>query len=220
MIAKYLINCMIPPLKPEDSLEKAQQWMNEFKTNELPVTQEGYFLGLVDENMTYNLLDANSIGGLPLKGKKCAVNQGQHYYDVLSTAYNQGCRLVAVLDANEGYLGVVPIQDAAEAFVQTSSVNAPGAIMVLSVEELNYSLSNIARMIEMNDVKILSSHVTFCTEESSCVRLTLKLDTEEIAQIKTILENNDVHIEATFNTTRLSYDEKERLELLMKFLKP
>lgn len=220
MTAKDLINYMIPPLKPEDLLEKAQQWMDELKTTELPVTKEGRFLGLVDEDMTYDFLDAKIVGDLPLKGEACSVNQGQHYYDVLSTSYNQGFRLVAVLDADDKYIGIVSIQDVVEAFAQTSSVNSPGAIMVLSMEEIDYSLSNIARMIEMNDVKILSSHVAPLIEQSSRIRLTIKLDIEDVAQIQTVLENNGVLIEDTFNTTALSYDEKERLDLLMKFIKP
>jgi len=220
MTAKNLINYMIPPLKPGDSIAKAQQWMDELKTSELPVTQEGRFLGLVDEDMTYDFIDANHISDLPLKGHDCSVKQDQHYYDVLSTSYNQGFRLVAVLDSDEGYLGVVSIQDVVEAFAQTSSVNSPGAIMVLSMEDHDYSLSNIARMIEMNDVKVLSSHVTPQLDQSSSVRLTIKLDTEDISQVRTVLENNGIHIEATFNTTALSYDEKERLDLLMKFIKP
>lgn len=220
MTAKDLINYMIPPLTLEDDIEKAQQWMDELKTTELPVTNEGDFLGLVDENMIYDFLDARLIGDFPLKGQKCTVSQGQHYYDVMSTAYNQGFRLVAVLDAEGRYLGVVSIQDVVEAFAQASSVNSIGAIMVLSIEEHDYSLSNISRMIEMNDVRILSSYVTPQLEKHSRVRLTIKLDTEEISQVKTVLENNSIYIEATFNTTALSYDEKERLDLLMKYLKP
>jgi len=220
MTAKDLINYMIPPLKLEDTIEKAQQWMDELKTTELPVTKEGQFLGLVDEDSTYDHLDATLISDLPLKGQECSVKQGQHYYDVLSTSYNKGFRIVAVLDKEDRYLGVVSIQDVVEAFAQTSSVNSPGAIMVLSIAEIDYSLSNISRMIEMNDVKILSSHVTPQLDELSRVRLTIKLDTEDISQIKTVLENNGIHIEDTFNTSALSYDEKERLDLLMKYLKP
>ena len=56
--------------------------------------------------------------------------------------------------------------------------------------------------------------------QSSRIRLTIKLDIEDVAQIKTVLENNGILIEDTFNTTALSYDEKERLDMLMKFIKP
>ncbi len=220
MIAKDLINYMIPPLKPEDTIAKAQEWMEEFKTNELPIAQEGVFLGLIDEDMTYDELDAHFVGDILPKGQECAVSYDRHYYDVLSTAYNLGFRLVAVLDQEDKYLGVISIQDVVEAFAQASSVNSPGAILVLSVKEKNYSLSNIARMIEMNEVKILSTHVAPAPEELNTLRLTLKLDSEEVSQVKTVLENNNVHVEASFNTSALSYDEKERLDLLMKYLKP
>jgi len=220
MTAKDLINYMIPPLKPEDPIEKAHEWMDEFKTAELPVAQEGKFLGLIVEDMIYDRMDAKTIGDLPLKGVNCCVKHDKHYYDVLSTSYKQGFRLVAVIDREDRYLGVVSIQDVVEAFAQTSSLNAPGAILVLSIKKYDYSLSNIARMIEMNDAKILSTHITPHLDKDSRVLLTLKLDTEDISQIKTVLENNNVHIEATFNASALSYDEKERLDLLMKYLKP
>lgn len=220
MIAKDLINYMIPPLKPEDTVTQAQEWMDEFKTSELPVAKEGSFLGLVDEDMTYDQLNAQLVDDLYLKGKECFVNQGKHYYEVLSIAYNQGFRHVAVLDDEEKYLGVISIQDVVEAFAQASSVNSPGAIVVLLVDEKDYSLSNIARMIEMNEVKILSTHVAPIPEQAGLSRLTLKLDNEEISQVRTVLENNNIQVEATFNTSALSYDEKERLDLLMKYLKP
>lgn len=220
MTSKDLINYMIPPLKPEDSIEKAQEWMDEFKTNELPVASEGQFLGLIDEDMTYDFMDAQVVGDIPLKGQECQVHESKHYYEVLSKAYNQGFRLVAVTDDDDKYLGVVSIQDVVEAFAQASSINSPGAILVISVAEKDYSLSNIARMIEMNDAKILSTHVAPIPELPGSSRLTLKLDVEEISQIRTVLENNKIKVEATFNTSALSYDEKERLDLLMRYLKP
>lgn len=220
MTAKDLINYMIPPLKPEDDLTKAREWMDEFKTSELPVAEEGRFLGLIDEDMLYDQLDVQSVSDIMLKGQECFVHYNKHYYEVLSKAYNQGFRLVAVLDHEEGYLGVVSIHDVVQAFAQASSINSPGAILVLQVDDNDYSLSNIARMIEMNDAKILSTHVAPIPELPGNSRMTIKLDSEEISQVKTVLENNKISIEATFNTTALSYDEKERLDLLMKYLKP
>lgn len=220
MTAKDLINYMIPPLKPEDDLTKAREWMDEFKTSELPVAEEGRFLGLVDEDMIYDQLDVELVSDVMLKGQECFVHYNKHYYEVLSKAYNQGFRLVAVLDDEEGYLGVVSIHDVVQAFAQASSINSPGAILVLQVKDNDYSLSNIARMIEMNDAKVLSTHVAPIPEVLGSSRMTIKLDSEEISQVKTVLENNKIAIEATFNTTALSYDEKERLDLLMKYLKP
>ena len=43
MIAEELINQLIPALKPSDTAEKAIIWMEEFKTNQLPVIEERRF---------------------------------------------------------------------------------------------------------------------------------------------------------------------------------
>ena len=220
MTAKNIINYMIPPLKPEDSVSKAQRWMDELKTSELPVTTGDKFLGIVSENMTHDQMNAEVVGDLILSGQECVIHENNHYYEVLSLSYKKGVRLVAVLDTNDKYLGVVSIGDVVEAFAQVSSAHFSGAIIVLEVEEKDYSLSQISRIIEMNDAKILSSYVAPIPEKSDSYRITLKLNVEDIFQIKTTLENSNIKIDATFNTAALSYEEKERLNLFMKYLNP
>jgi acetoin utilization protein AcuB len=54
MTAKELINPMIPPLKPTDLLQKALDWMDEFKVNMLPVVDKGSFLGLFRKKKYWN----------------------------------------------------------------------------------------------------------------------------------------------------------------------
>jgi acetoin utilization protein AcuB len=220
MIAKDLINYMVPPLKPDDPVDKAHEWMDELKLGELPVAQNGKFLGLISEDMLYEHPDAHVVSDFQLRGQNCTVLATKHYYDVLSTAYNLGFRLVAVIDRDEQYQGVVSIQDVVEAFARTSAIRHEGAILVLSVDPKDYSLAQISRMIEMNGVQILSSHMAPKVDDLTKVKLTLKLNTEEISQVRTVLENNGYPIEATFNATELSYDEQERFDILMRYLKP
>ena len=51
MIAEELINQMIPALKPTDTAEKAILWMEELKTNQLPVIENRMFKGLITEDI-------------------------------------------------------------------------------------------------------------------------------------------------------------------------
>ena len=55
-LAKELINDLIPPLKLSDSASRAITWMEELRTNELPVVENGRFLGLISEDM---ILESN-----------------------------------------------------------------------------------------------------------------------------------------------------------------
>ena len=57
MIAEELINQMIPPLKLTDTAAYAIVWMEEFRTKELPVVNNGKFLGLIDEDQILELND-------------------------------------------------------------------------------------------------------------------------------------------------------------------
>ena len=51
MIAEELINQMIPALKLTDTAEKAILWMEELKTNQLPVIENRMYKGLITEDI-------------------------------------------------------------------------------------------------------------------------------------------------------------------------
>ncbi len=221
MIAKDLINYMIPPLKLEDRREKALRWMEELKVAELPVVNKGEFVGLADEEILMEPAEIESLSGIPsFKGSDCFVYDNQHYYELLAKAQQLGYRMVGVLDAQNRYLGVVSVENVVEAFAQTTSVRHPGAILVLSVAFKDYSLGQIADLIERNGIIILSSYLAPQLDQPDRYRLTLKLDTEEISQIASVLENHGYLIEARFNEQEISFNEKERLEGLFRFLTP
>ncbi|MEQ8581095.1 MAG: cbs domain containing protein [Marinoscillum sp.] len=220
MIAKDLINYMIPPLKPQDEISKAKQWMDELRLSELPVVESGLFLGLIDEELLLNdELRYPAVGDYPLVGQQCVVHAGNHYYDVLKTSGLEGFRIVAVIDELNQYLGVVSIEDVVEAFAQNSSVNTPGAILGLRLKLHDYSLAEISRIIESNEAKILSSYLSPHSIEPGELNLTLKINKEEITHIVASLEQHGFYVENSYNMRDSSYEEKERIDILMKYLK-
>lgn len=220
MIAKDLINYMIPPLKPQDEISKARQWMEELRLSELPVTENGRFLGIIDEEMLFNdELRYDLVGDYPLLGQQCKVQSHVHYYDVLKTSGKEGFRLVAVIDELQQYIGVISIEDVVEAFAKNSSVTTPGAIIGLRMKFHDYTLSEISRIIESNEAKILSSYLSPHAEEPTDLQLTLKINKEDVSHIIASLEQSGFYVENSFNTANSSFDEKERIDSLMKYLK-
>ena len=220
MIAKDLINYMIPRLKPGDSIERAQQWMDEMRLTELPVVDNDSFVGMLEADMVFNEdFNYQTIGEFPLDGQNCMVSGYSHYYDILKTANVEGCRLVAIGEADKSYLGVVSMEDLVGTFAQNSSVNTPGAILGIKLTLQDYSLAEISRIVENNDAKILSSYITPHPANPSDLHLTLKVNTEEVSYIIASLEQNGFVIENSFNTRDSSNEEKERVDSLLKYLK-
>ena len=67
-------------------------------------------------------------------------------------------------------------------------VAGQGSILVLTMEERDYSLSQISRYVEENNAKILSAHVIADEHDPYRIRLTLRLNTDNLARIKATLE--------------------------------
>ena len=104
MIASEIINPMIPPLRPGDSVEKALRWMDEFRVDALPVVEGRTYKGLITEEA---ILDENNpkakVGELRLEHENVYASESKHIYDVLKTADDQGLRLLAVLSNNHTF---------------------------------------------------------------------------------------------------------------------
>ena len=219
MTARELINHMIPPLKPSDLGSKAVAWMEELRTNELPVVEKGEFKGLISEEA---ILDQNDIerpvSSYNLVSYESRVHDFQHFYDVIRVASDHGSEIVAVLNEKDEYLGVISIEDTIAAFAQTTAVQNPGGILILSMKQIDYSLTEISRLIEEDNAKILSSCVNNDVSDPSKLKLTLKINKIDLTRTIATLERFGYKIIAKFQEIPDVSTDKERLDILLKYL--
>ena len=54
MKAIELIQNDIPPVRTNETIEKALNWMDEFKLNHIPVVNETEYVGLLSDDMVYD----------------------------------------------------------------------------------------------------------------------------------------------------------------------
>ena len=219
MIARELINHMIPPLKMTDNAKKAITWMEELRLNQLVVIDGGEYKGLINEEV---ILEDKSydkqIADYDLIGKDCFVYHHQHFYDILKVGTDCGIHVIAVLDDDKKFIGSITIEDTIVAFAQTVAVQGPGGIIVLSMNFLDYSLTEISRHVESNNAKVLSSCLKNDPLEPSKVKLTLKINKEDVTHIIATLERFGYKVIARFQEARIESNEQERLGILMKYL--
>ncbi len=218
MIAKNLITDGIMPLKTSDTGKTALSWMEEYKVSHLPIVNNQEFLGLISELDIYNLNNFDEpLGNHKLSLKSPYVFDNQHIYDVLKLVDEQNLSLVPVLDEKGSYLGCINLQNLVKFFARAMSVNNPGSIVVLEMAYNNYSLTELARIVEENDAKILS---TFLINHENSTRLDvfLKLNTVEISPILKTFERFEYFVKASFNEEDNLDDLKERYNSLMNYL--
>ncbi len=218
MLAKDIVTDSIPPLKSSDSGNKALEWMNEFHVDHLPLTKGRDFLGLLAEE---NILDFSEpdmpLGKQNLTLKKTYVKENQHLYEVIKLVAELNLTLVPVVDKNEKYVGVITLLSLVKNWAQMDAIGEPGGILVLELDLHDYSLTEIARLVEENDAHILSSYV-HTKEEEKMVEVTLKINKTDLRHIVATFERFNFRIKQSFQAEDMQDILMERYNSLMKYL--
>ena len=219
MIAKELISEIVPSLKRSDSGQTALNWMETFKVSHLPIVNNQEFLGVISDSDIYDMNQPDEpIGNHALTLLKPFVKTDQHIFEVIGLAAQLNLTIVPVLDDNNHFKGVITLQDIVKHLAGMSSLDQPGAIIVLEFTERDYSLSQIAQIIEGNNVKVVSMYVT-SSADSTKLEVTIKLNSNEISSVIRTFERYNISVK-TWTASSDSIDQfyQERFDLLMKYL--
>jgi acetoin utilization protein AcuB len=220
MIASELISYDIPPLKLSDTGLKALDWMEEFKTSELPVVENNKYVGLISES---EVLDQNNIDDsfkdYGMSFKKPFAYGNQHLFEVISLIVQNDVDLLPVVDENEQYLGLITTKKIVQYLAGVASVSNAGSILTLEINVNDYSLAEISKMVESDDAKILASFIT-SHPNSKKLEVTLKINKTEISRILHTFERYNYTVLASYNESEYHKDLHDRYDEFMRFLNP
>lgn len=221
MLTQELISDNIPPIKLSDTGIKALKWMDEFKVAHLPVLDQGKFIGLISDADILDLEHPEE----PLSMQKdleletVHVSAGEHIYDAIKTMNENRLSIVPVLDEEGNYLGSIAINNLMETIGSISSITENGCVMVLEVPYQDYSLSQIAQIVEGNNARILSVFLN-SNPETGALDVTLKINKTDVAGIIQTFQRYKYQIKSTFQINKdYLEDLKNRYDGLMNYLK-
>jgi acetoin utilization protein AcuB len=218
MLAKELLTDAIIPLHTSDTGKYALKLMEDQKISHLPIVNNIEFLGLISENDIYfenNLKE--SIGNHRLSLTNAYVDQYQHVYDIISLASELNLTIIPVIDNSNRYLGAITLPNLLEGYSKDASILNPGGIIMLQCNESDYSLEQIAHIVESNDAKILNCYIS-SHQDSTKLDVTLKLNKMNINSILQTFERYEYTILGSFTESDYTNDIQERYDSLMNYL--
>ena len=219
MKALDLISDNIPPLIHTDSGEKAMIWMEEFKVSHLPVLKNGSFVGLLSEaDILDRLDDKETLDVLFDHLPRLYVNSSVHIYEVLSKMAAAKVTVMPILNDKETYLGCISSHKLLHNLASTSSIKEQGGIIVIECNAIDYSMSQIAQIVESENAKILSSYI-FSKSDSQKMEITLKINQLDLTRIMRSFERYDYVVKASFQAKTHENDIQWRYDVLMNYLK-
>ncbi len=218
MTASDIKTNIVPCLEPSDSFLKALQIMEEYRVVQVPVVSGSRYLGLVMEDDALAIEDLED----PISAHENALHRifvlmNQHVFDIIKLIAEFRLSLVAVTDEHEHYLGCITTESLIHQVAQFSSVRDPGSIIVLDLNQNDYSMSEVARIVEGNDAKILSSFVT-SHSDSTRIELTLKINRSDLSGIIQTFNRFNYTVSASYHESKMDELLHSRYEELMKYL--
>ena len=218
MIAQDLITDGILPLKTSDTGKTALSWMEDYKLSHLPIVNDKKFLGLISEMDIYELNNFDEpLGNHTLSLKNPYVYESQHVFDALKLVNTLGLSLIPVLNDQNQYTGSITLLTLLSTTAQVLSIDSPGGLIALEMSINDYSLTEIANIVESNNAKILST-VVLNQPDSTRIEVVLKLNIIDLKGVLQTFERYDYTVKAFFDEKFDQEDLKERYDSLMKYL--
>lgn len=219
MQAKNLISDIIPYLRVSDSGEKALTWMEIFRISHLPIVDNNELLGIISDTDIYDL---NSIKEAVINHNlsllKPYVIENQHIYDVLNIVSNLKLTLVPVLSTEKKYLGAISMFSLLHEFGKISAIEQQGGIIVLEMLPHDYSLFDIAKIVEANDARILSSYIKSDMNKST-IEVTLKVNKSDLSSILRTFDRYNYNVKTIYGDDyQLDNLYHDRYEMFLNYI--
>ena len=200
MIAENLISESIPTVTPDEIGSKVLTLMEIFRVSHLPVVVGKDYFGVVSDKEIYDAenFDEKIEKYISPNLLQPHVHINQHIFEVAGVALGCGVSIVPVLEPDHSYIGSITRTDLAFKLAELFSSNEPGGIIVLELTEVNYSLSQIAQIIEGNDARILSLYIHKPSPSSKELDVTIKVNVVDLSGIIQTFARYDYLIKATY----------------------
>ncbi len=180
------------------------------------VSDENY-ITLVQEADILEWKDPNiPLANAELSNYKPAISAHAHPYEAMKVMHQANLSILPVVDNEQKYIGCVTREGILKYLTAGCGIEAPGGIIVLEIAPRNYSLYEVARICENEDVTVLDVHIY--TNEFGLMEVTLKLNKSSLDPVVSSFERHSYHVKEVFGEDTGKEDITGKYNLLMNYL--
>lgn len=217
MFAIQFISQDIFPLKRSDTAENACMFMEDWQVKELPVVESTKVVGVI----TYTLALENEgkrVDEFMLAPEPYLMQANLHVWEVQKKLNELNSSVIFLQDLQGAFAGIITLKDIAQQSFSHSALMQQGAIIVLEVEAIHYSLAELARICEANDAKIIQLMIEPIKGEANLLQVSIKLSTDFPSHVIASLERFSYRITYSNGNTDPNHSLEDRYKWLVKYL--
>ena len=212
---EYIIT-EISPLKHLDTIAVAQDFFLENNYSHFPVTENEVYIGCLSREDSEIFLHDSEIGSHRYDFERFYVRTALNWLDVLEEFAKNETNIMPVLNDNNQYIGFYEIEEALKLFNAAPFFKDEGGILVIKKNNANFSMSQIAQIVESNNAKLLGMFISE-TDANFC-EVTLKVSQSGLNDIIQTFRRFDYNIISQHQEDSYIENLKERSDYLDKYL--
>ena len=206
----------LPILKVSDSLKKVIKFFKDSTYSHIAVVEDNLFIGVLDEKDLDNYEGDKKIEDYRYNLETFFVRKETSWLDVLEIFSKNEANLLPVLDEEGQVVGYYDLIDIVDEFIDTPFFTEPGGILVLAKGVKDYSFSEIAQIVESNNVKLIGGFITDIRND--VIQITIKIGTTHLNEIIQSFRRYNYTILYGNNDDLFIEDLKQRSDYLDKYL--
>ena len=213
---KDYINNDFKAIDSNETIVEAQDFFHELAYTHFPVLEDGIYIGSMASDDVDTFDDDKKISDYRYTLETFFVRNSMMWLDVLEVFAKNHSNVVPVLDENNTYIGYYELEDIMKFFHETPFLKEPGGIIVVSKPILDYSMSQVAQIVESNNGKLLGLFISEASVDT--VQITLKISLGAMNDIIQTFRRYNYEIISEHNEDNYINNLKERSDYLDKYL--
>ena len=217
MLTIDYLNNDVKALTLSNTIADAKALFNVLIFTHIPVVENGVFYGLIAESDLLGYEDLSKTMQDIRYGLQVFFAQDDVVWlDLLKVFSLNEANIIPVLNKKNEYIGYFELSDILHFLSNTPFLQELGTVLIVSKPASDYSISEIAQIVESNDAKLYGVFVS--GRDANHVVLTVKLYSDNINDVIHTFRRYDYTIIIGINEDEYLNDLKQRSDYLQKYL--
>jgi len=206
----------IKPLDSKDKIVTAQDLFLDLSYTHFPVIENDVYIGCITKEDAETLNSTSLIGDDKYNFERFYVKTSMTWLDILEEFAKHETNIIPVLDNQNNYVGYYELNDFIHIFNETPFLREEGGILVVEKKGNDFSMSQIAQIVESNNAKILGLFISKI--ENKNTEITLKISLGGLNEIIQTFRRFEYKIISQHQEDSYIKNLKERSDYLDKYL--
>jgi CBS domain-containing protein len=191
--------------------------MEDYDVQHLCVVTDEKFVGIVDKNTLLDTPETAIIATMQDEFIVASVHADEHFLAGAKLLSLHELTMLPVVSTTADLLGVITAKHMLAALTSHVGADMKGGVIVLEMEQRQYSFGEIARLVETNDAYVTQLNTATDTQ-TGMLLVTLQINRIEVSTIVATFQRYDYSVKYYFGEENYQNELKENYNHLLSYL--